>query len=202
MSNYYRLNMKKILQVFALITLATSCKKESVKKPHFVGEIYGGGIIIDLTKDSKGEEHGLIVSTSDLSDSSLWSATGSNGWKLTNANSTTDGYLNCQTINRILAGYATACNTCLDYSTEEFNDWYLPATSELFKIYIQQDIVNKVLINDNDKNTNPIVPQRYWTSTELDGRDFSAYTANMLNGKIELRNKNYSYSRIRAVRRF
>lgn len=194
--------MKRVFYLITIFALISSCKDEVIPKPHFVGEIFGGGVIVDVTKDSNGEEHGLIVSTSDLSDSSLWSATGSNGWKLTNANSTTDGFANCQTIKLVLAGYATACNTCLDYSTDQFNDWYLPATSELFKIYIQQDIINTVLINDNDKNTNPIVPQRYWTSTELDGRDFSAYTANMLNGKIELSNKNYSYSRIRAVRRF
>ena len=194
--------MKKIFYLITILTLATSCKKEVISKPHYIGEIFGGGIIVDVNKDSKGEEHGLIVSTSDLADSSLWSVTGSNGQKITNANSTTDGFTNCQSIKQAMAGYATACNTCLDYSTDKFDDWYLPATSELFKIYFQQDIINSVLSNDSNKITKPLAPQRYWTSTELDGGTFSAYTANMLTGKIELGNKNYFYCRIRAVRRF
>ena len=126
--------MKKVFYLIAFVALATSCKKEeAITKSHFIGEIYGGGIIIDVNKDSKGEEHGLIASTSDVALKSLWSATGPGGAIITNANSTTDGLSNCQLIKLTLGAAATACNACLDYSNDKFEDWYLPATSELFK---------------------------------------------------------------------
>ena len=195
--------MKKVFYLIAFVALATSCKKEEfITKSHFIGEIYGGGIIIDVNKDSKGEEHGLIASTSDVALKSLWSATGPGGAIITNANSTTDGLSNCQLIKLTLGAAATACNACLDYSNDKFEDWYLPATSELFKIYFRQDMINSILDNDGNIATMPISPERYWSSTELDGGSSAAYTVNMLTGKIEYFSKSYDNLRIRAVRRF
>lgn len=195
--------MKKVFYLIAFVALATSCKKEEViTKSHFIGEIYGGGIIIDVNKDSKGEEHGLIASTSDVALKSLWSATGPGGAIITNANSTTDGLSNCQLIKLTLGAAATACNACLDYSNDKFEDWYLPATSELFKIYFRQDMINSILDNDGNIATMPISPERYWSSTELDGGSSAAYTINMLTGKIEYFSKSNDNLRIRAVRRF
>ena len=195
--------MKKVFYLIAFVALATSCKKEEfITKSHFIGEIYGGGIIIDVNKDSKGEEHGLIASTSDVALKSLWSATGPGGAIITNANSTTDGLSNCQLIKLTLGAAATACNACLDYSNDKFEDWYLPATSELFKIYFRQDMINSILDNDGNIATMPISPERYWSSTELDGGSSAAYTVNMLTGKIEYFSKSNDNLRIRAVRRF
>ena len=195
--------MKKVFYLIAFVALATSCKKEEViTKSHFIGEIYGGGIIIDVNKDSKGEEHGLIASTSDVALKSLWSATGPGGAIITNANSTTDGLSNCQLIKLTLGAAGTACNACLDYSNDKFEDWYLPATSELFKIYFRQDMINSILDNDGNIATMPISPERYWSSTELDGGSSAAYTVNMLTGKIEYFSKSNDNLRIRAVRRF
>ena len=195
--------MKKVFYLIAFVALATSCKKEeAITKSHFIGEIYGGGIIIDVNKDSKGEEHGLIASTSDVALKSLWSATGPGGAIITNANSTTDGLSNCQLIKLTLGAAATACNACLDYSNDKFEDWYLPATSELFKIYFRQDMINSILDNDGNIATMPISPERYWSSTELDGGSSAAYTINMLTGKIEYFSKSNDNLRIRAVRRF
>lgn len=195
--------MKKVFYLIAFVALAASCKKEEViTKSHFIGEIYGGGIIIDVNKDSKGEEHGLIASTSDVALKSLWSATGPGGAIITNANSTTDGLSNCQLIKLTLGAAATACNACLDYSNDKFEDWYLPATSELFKIYFRQDMINSILDNDGNIATMPISPERYWSSTELDGGSSAAYTVNMLTGKIEYFSKSNDNLRIRAVRRF
>lgn len=195
--------MKKVFYLIAFVALATSCKKEeAITKSHFIGEIYGGGIVIDVNKDSKGEEHGLIASTSDVALKSLWSATGPGGAIITNANSTTDGLSNCQLIKLTLGAAGTACNACLDYSNDKFEDWYLPATSELFKIYFRQDMINSILDNDGNIATMPISPERYWSSTELDGGSSAAYTVNMLTGKIEYFSKSYDNLRIRAVRRF
>ncbi len=194
--------MKKLILFFFAFAILSSCKKEVITKSHFVGEIFGGGIIVEVNKDSKGEEHGLIASISDVALKSLWSTTGPGGAIITNANSTSDGLSNCQLIKLTLGAAGTACNICLDYSNEKIEDWYLPATSELFKVYFRQDMINSILENDGNIATMPISPERYWTSTELDGGSSAAYTVNMLTGKIEYFSKSYDNLRIRAVRRF
>lgn len=47
--------MKKIFYLITILTLATSCKKEVISTPHYIGEIFGGGIIVDVNRDSKGK---------------------------------------------------------------------------------------------------------------------------------------------------
>lgn len=39
---------------------------------HYIGEIFGGGIVFSVYKDSLGEEHGLIATLYDLSDTATW----------------------------------------------------------------------------------------------------------------------------------
>ena len=40
---------------------------------HYIGEAFGGGVIFHLWKDAGGDEHGLIVATTDTSSSAAWS---------------------------------------------------------------------------------------------------------------------------------
>ncbi len=194
--------MNKVLVLILIASLCSSCSKEVVKKSHFVGEIFGGGIIIEVNQNSQGEEHGIIASLSDVAVKSLWSVTGPNGAIVTNANSTTDGKANCQAIKLVLGFGGTACNACLDWKDGGNNDWYLPSTIELFKLFQNQNIVNQILENDGDIKTMPVSAERYWTSTELDGGSSAAYTVNMLNGQILYFSKSGDALRIRAIRRF
>lgn len=194
----------RIILAIILLVALNACKKSEPKAStkHFIGEIFGGGIIIELHQDANGNEHGLIASLSDVALKSGWSAQGSGGAIVTNANSISDGKSNCQIIKLSLGFSGIACNMCLDFKDGNNTDWYLPAISELFNLYNQIDVINPLLENDNDISTIPISPERYWTSTELDGGGTAAYTVNMLNGKIELFSKSYDLLRIRAVRRF
>lgn len=194
--------MNKVLVLILTASLCSSCSKEAVKKSHFVGEIFGGGIIIEVNQNSQNEEHGIIASLSDVAVKSLWSVTGPNGAIVTNANSTTDGRANCQAIKLALGFGGTACNACLDLKDGGNNDWYLPSTIELFKLFQNQNIVNHILENDGDIGTMPVSAERYWTSTELDGGSSAAYTVNMLNGQILYFSKSGDALRIRAIRRF
>lgn len=194
--------MNKVLVLILTASLCSSCSKEVVKKSHFVGEIFGGGIIIEVNQNSQGEEHGIIASLSDVAVKSLWSVTGPNGAIVTNANSTTDGRVNCQAIKLALGFGGTACNACLDLKDGGNNDWYLPSIIELFKLFQNQNIVNHILENDGDIGTMPVSAERYWTSTELDGGSSAAYTVNMLNGQILYFSKSGDALRIRAIRRF
>lgn len=194
--------MRKISLFVFLWLFVSSCKKEETIKTHFVGEIFGGGIIIEVNRNSQGEEHGIIASLSDVAVKSLWSVTGPNGAIVTYANSTTDGKANCQAIKLALGFGGTACNACLDLKDGGNNDWYLPSTIELFKLFQNQNIVNHILENDGDIGTMPVSAERYWTSTELDGGSSAAYTVNMLNGQILYFSKSGDALRIRAIRRF
>ena len=184
--------------------MLNSCKEtdSTPQVKHFVGERFGGGIVVEVHQDAKGEDHGLIASLSDLAVKSSWSISGPGGAIITNANSVTDGKANCQAIKLALGFAGTACNLCTDFQDGNNKDWYLPSTSELFNLFLQIEIINPLLENDNDVNTMPISVERYWSSTELDGGSSAAYTVNMLKGKIEYFSKNSDLLRIRALRRF
>ena len=39
---------------------------------HYVGELFGGGIVVSVWKDAQGAEHGLIASLTDLSAGIQW----------------------------------------------------------------------------------------------------------------------------------
>ena len=200
---FFKMKPPILLALMAFLLL-NSCKKSQSpdSKNHFIGELYGGGIIVELHQDAQGEEHGLIVSLSDVAVKSVWSAQGAGGAIITNANSISDGKANCQNIKLTLGFSGTACNLCLDFKDGNNIDWYLPSISELFNLYDQIDIINPLLEIDKDITTMPISPERYWTSTEFDGGSSAAYTVNMLNGKIELFSKSNDMLRVRAVRNF
>lgn len=196
------MDMKKLFLAFLLIFTLFSCKKEVIIKSHFIGELFGGGIIVEVNKDRQGIDHGIIASLSDVAVKSFWSAPGPGGAIVTNANSTTDGKANCQAIKLTLGNAADACNACLNFKDGGNNDWFLPSTIELYKIFQNQNIVNQILENDGDIRTIPISAERYWTSTEIDGGGSAAYTVNMLNSQILFFSKSYDVLRVRAIRRF
>ena len=50
--------MKKLIFVCVTFTFFCSCKKEVITKSHFIGEIYGGGIIIEVNNDLKKFDFG------------------------------------------------------------------------------------------------------------------------------------------------
>ena len=72
--------MKKVFIIYILLLIPFSFKsmefKESEKPckkdKHYMGELYGGGVIFYLYTDDKGIEHGLIASVTDQCTSCLW----------------------------------------------------------------------------------------------------------------------------------
>ena len=194
--------MKKVFYLIAFVALATSCKKEeAITKSHFIGEIYGGGIIIEVNKNSKGEEHGLIASLADVSPSTTWSEVGANGGAETKAVSAWNGKLNTQTIISVIGNWGTAAKRCIDYSAGSNTDWYFPSTVEIGALYSNQGIINNILENDNDMTTTVLSPELYWTSVELDGGG-GAYVMDFKTGLINSQNKQGSSHRLRAMRKF
>ena len=166
---------------------------------HWIGELYGGGIICHLWKDAQGVEHGLIASLVDLGydpntppygvkwqedsqmtplDYNLFDAYVPNPY---------DGEYNTQYLQNftnLLPG--NPAKLCFDYQNDGYSDWYLPAVLELELIWSNIHVLNSVLINNPGTdiigcaqlfaNSNTMgsssgtsLSNRYWSSTYNNG---------------------------------
>lgn len=144
--------------------------RDDLTPKHYIGQLYGGGIIFWLSPDG---EHGLIMSLQDISDSTIWSNVNSlNGF----AGDTYDGYANSIAIINQEGHTNSAASLCLNHvSNDGSNDWFLPSTWQMDLIGQNAYTLNYVLINDGDSETDPIFTdtygadagnKNYWTSTE------------------------------------
>ncbi len=149
--------------VLGLFSLPFFSQQPTSLKKHYVGEIFGGGIVFYVYEDSIGNQHGLIASLNDLSSSCRW---GFPDLTVPNCNSTWDGASN--TLAYIAAGGKPyfAVGLCASYSYDGFSDWYMPSIDEFNLLFNQRYIINKVLDQDNDPQTNGIAQRYYWSSTQ------------------------------------
>ena len=163
----------------------------STTSSHYIGELYGGGIVVAVWTES-GVQHGLIASVTDLSAGTAWSNITAVEIG-TSARSTTDGLSNTNAIITQSGHTSSAAKLCNDYSFNGYNDWYLPASWELQECYNAAFIINTVL-----GSSNGFQHYHYWSSTEYDNRvwhlDFTGMDANLVT-----KDKPY---KVRAVRRF
>jgi hypothetical protein len=158
---------------------------------HYVGELFGGGIVVAVWKES-GVEKGLIASLTDVSASAQYSSITGTLIGAT-AQSPIDGQANTTAI--VAQGDVSgAAYLCANYTSGGFSDWYLPAAWELNQCYNAAFVVNTIL-----GATNGFQFATYWSSTESVsnaawGRSFGTGSPN--NGS---KGGNF---RVRAVRRF
>lgn len=160
---------------------------------HYIGELYGGGIIVALWKES-GIEKGLIASLEDLSTGSTWSnitstAVGSS------AQSTFDGQANTNAIISQPGHTYSAAKLCDDYVSGGFNDWYLPSAWELNQCYNSAFIVNNILGSTFGFNSTT-----YWSSTETANN--TAHNISFIIGSQGNNTFKTFIWKVRAVRRF
>jgi hypothetical protein len=172
---------------------------------HFVGELFGGGIVFWVNPDG---QHGLVASLDDLDDGTgvLW--TNVNDALIgETAQSMTDGKSNTLAIIGQDGHTNSAAKLCADYRGCEFDDWYLPSNRELSLLFSHDFTVDFILDNDSDPSTNgltqehfPITSRKYWSSTEQE--TVAAYA-------LEVRfitYGNYTYKssncKVRAIRSF
>lgn len=159
---------------------------------HYVGELYGGGIIIALWYDS-GVQHGLIASLTNLSTGRNWSNVTSGLIGVT-AQSPTNGKANSDAIIAQAGHTDSAASICEAHAGGGFNDWYLPSLWEAVQCMVAAPIINKIL-----GATDGFVNADYWTSTESDATN--AYVA--LLSKNTTNDALKSASRyVRAIRNF
>lgn len=143
---------------------------------HYIGEIFGGGVIFHLWKDSLGLEHGLIVSRNNLSESHVWSNVGSmiNG---SIAQSTWNGLANSTAIVNQAGHLSSAAKLCMDDTIGGNSNWYLPAIDELELLWQNRLTVNRVLANSQSATPLTCNQAEYWSSTETtySGGDSATY---------------------------
>ena len=158
---------------------------------HYIGELYGGGIVVAVWKES-GVEHGLIASLTDVSASAQYSSITGTLIGAT-AQSLIDGQANTTAI--VAQGDTSgAAYLCDNYSSGGFSDWYLPALWEITQCYNAAFFVNTIL-----GATDGLQFADYWSSTETTNS-----TARSLNFYYGPGNgsKLLGTFRVRAVRRF
>jgi len=158
---------------------------------HYIGELFGGGIVVAVWKES-GVEKGLIASLTDVSASAKYSSITGTLIGAT-AQSPIDGQANTTAI--VAQGdNSGAAYLCANYSSGGFSDWYLPAAWELNQCYNAAFVVNTIL-----GATNGFQFAYYWSSTEASGTNgwYQSFDTGYPYGA----NKSSTF-RVRAVRRF
>lgn len=131
----------------------------------YLGEAFGGGVIFHLWKDNQGIEHGLVVATTNQSNTEVWSNIG-NVVIGTSAQSTWDGLSNSNAITAQSGHTNSASNLCLNLVSGGQTDWYLPSIDELSLLWHNRFNVNKTLSTIPGAETLPISAY-YWSSTEF-----------------------------------
>lgn len=158
------------IKYLAIAILWLSCTKESLQRPnlnsngtanesalqinsHFIGERFGGGVIVYLTK---GGNHGLIADTVDLGNTAWYNGTfittGATGLEIGTGKENTRKIISAQGRT---GNYAALL--CAQSKRSGYTDWFLPSLGELNQIYKHKDVVG-------------VFPEYYvyWSSSEYD----------------------------------
>jgi hypothetical protein len=167
---------------------------------HYIGELYGGGVIFYVDQTGK---HGLICSMIDLSISQIWSNVSTT--LIGNiAQSDWDGNTNTMSIIGQTGQINSAAKLCSDYTninygTGVFSDWYLPSRGEFNNLWNNIMVVQKALDTDGDPATTPILKAVYWSSSEYN--DSRAYEFDLMQGYPCFTMKSFLWY-VRAIRAF
>lgn len=132
----------------------------------YIGELYGGGIIVAMWYYPTTIFNYLIMSLEDVSASTQWSnRTGS----ASNATSDFKGETNQTSILTQALHTTSAAKLCDDYTGGGFTDWYLPSVFEMNQAFNAGSIIDTALGSDLLKGI-------YWTSTEVDATRAYSYS--------------------------
>ncbi|MGE5458349.1 MAG: hypothetical protein ACM3RX_08335 [Methanococcaceae archaeon] len=202
----------KIIAVLSFILLCSSSFTNKEIQQHFVGELYGGGIVFFVEKSGK---HGLAASLDDVGTETRFFSNSiyiipddsqrrknsevaepsapvqklkTNEW---------DGFKNTEMF--VTAGHDVgAASICKEYNAGNYTSWYLPAVKELEKLITAKEVINSILDTDNDQNTQGLSGS-YWSSslTRQGFNDIWAYK----DGIKMIRSKDNALN-VRAIRRF
>jgi hypothetical protein len=165
---------------------------------HYIGEVFGGGVVFNLWKDAQGVEHGLIVDTTDLSASQVWS----NMYATiigTSAQSIWDGLSNSNAIVAQAGHTSSAAALCLNSTNGGQSDWYLPSIQELNMLWNSYYTVARSLSQISGATQMQVAG--YWSSSEYDFFNNLGFYFDFSSGPVSVASKYNTYY-VRAVRAF
>ncbi len=177
-----------------IIWVEALCQQNTTGFIHYVGELYGGGIVVSVWKEG-GTEHGLIASLTDLSNGIEWSNVTSI-FIGTSAQNSIDGQANTNAIIFQPGHTSSGALLCDGYSGGGFNDWYLPALWELRDCFKSSFIVNNIL-----GSLNGFKDDWYWSSNESTSNNNRAWQLSFAWFAVNENDKSEAL-RVRAVRRY
>ena len=183
--------MKHFLSIL-LVSLAGNLLAQ---KSYFLGQHAEGGIIYHLYLDDQGQQHGLVLSLTNLSREVAW---GDKEVDLEGCESTWDGRSNTNAILLATHDTMSAAGICDSYKSEGFNDWYLPAIYELQALHSNLFTVEKAL--GEMEGTDPMEMNLYWSSTESNAA--AAWFFSFFDAKPTNYYDKTSKTLVRAVRSF
>jgi hypothetical protein len=177
-----------------------------ISPKHYVGELFGGGIIFYIDPDGK---HGLIASNFDIASNVPWGPPidithGNGAESLMHGDSNTAAIVS-QLGHPTVSSSLYAAYTCDTLSLNGFTDWYLPSIYELYELFQVSFTINRILDYDSLSSTSGLTLSNgingYFSSTEKNQLTFLIY--NPKKSEIDLYGKiTYLGTRIRAIRRF
>jgi len=141
----------------------------NTRKGHYVGEVFGGGVVFFVDKDENGKEYGFIVSLQQLSSDAVWGPFKN----VPDCESRGNGAANTEAIMKNGGSSTDAAGLCAGYSSGGFDDWYLPSLEELKDLGRNVEAVNKTL--KKIKKGAQVIETKWfhWSSTEV--KDDSRY---------------------------
>ncbi|MFH0758623.1 MAG: DUF1566 domain-containing protein [Bacteroidota bacterium] len=200
-SNYSISGTSQLLSVPYALHSKTA---ERLMGGHYVGELFGGGIVFWVSPDG---QHGLIASLDDMEGGSVapWSNV-VNAEIGTDARSMTIGSGNTDAIIGQAGHSNSAAKICKDYRGGGFSDWYLPSLREMHLLASQDILIDQILDNDSDPATNGFVQEyispaygRYWSSTEGSYSNAWYYTFSFIYSDNSPKDSGF---KVRAIRSF
>jgi len=168
---------------------------------HFIGEVFGGGIVFHLWRDNAGVEHGLIVALTELPPQ-VWSNvyffnTNGTAW------SNWDGLSNSNGIVAQQGHTNSAAKACLDFVSGGQSDWYLPSVDEIKLLFVNGFNVNQSLASIQGANQLGVGGSgQYWTSTENSFGSSGAFIFSAGQFTTGWSSKDVAINYVRAIRAF
>jgi hypothetical protein len=198
-TNYTISGISQLLSVpYALYAAKAGSVSNAGNFTHYVGELYGGGIVFHVYRDTLGVEHGLIASLTDISSGSVWSNINTLVAPLNGQPpqlSPVNGSNNTQLIINQPGHNASAAALCRQFSGGGFNDWYLPAVWELRLLYNAAFTIERIL-----GPSGKFLFVDYWSSTEENVT--TAWATSFSVGWSQGIHPKSTQHRVRAIRAF
>jgi hypothetical protein len=185
----------KLLAFLLILSSAYYAQNSTPSNPHFIGELYGGGIVFHTYQEKDGSTHGLILSLNDLQAEVKW---GPIDIDVESSENSWDGQANTSAIMMSIRDTNFAAGVCDVYKIQEFEDWYLPSILEMNTLWGNLYDINRVLSETKDAAL--VNPSLYWSSTE--SNDKSAWFFSFFDGKPSNYYDKSSLLSVRAIREF